>query len=429
MLFNSFEFLFGFLPACLAGYFVVRRSCGRDVALAFLTAASFIFYVFTGLFDLVLLGISIAVNFSITFVLADLRNPVYRRALLMAGVVLNLICLGYFKYFEFFKSIVEGTPVVASYLPLGISFYTFVQITYVVDVFRGAPVERNPIRYALFVTFFPHLIAGPILHHTDLLPQFRVDLERKQAELFFAAGFSIFVIGLFKKVILADLLAPYADAAFNAARDGSAVTFAQAWIGLIAYTFQIYFDFSGYSDMAVGLAAMFGIRLPINFFSPYKAANITEFWRRWHMTLSRFLRDYVYIPLGGNRRSPFRRYVNLLFTMLVGGLWHGAGWNFVLWGGVHGLMIAINRYFSDSALSQSRIPRAAGIATTFLCVVLAWVLFRASSLEAAVAMYRSLLGLGGIESVTSISWHAVAHLIASHSLFFACRTHRNSWGL
>jgi alginate O-acetyltransferase complex protein AlgI len=316
------------------------------------------------------------------------------------------------------RSIFEGVPAVASYLPLGISFYTFVQITYVVDVFRGAPVERNPIRYALFVTFFPHLIAGPILHHTDLLPQFRSDPERKQTELFFAAGLSIFVIGLFKKVVLADPLAPYADAAFDAARNGTDVMLAQAWIGLMAYTFQLYFDFSGYSDMAVGLAAMFGIRLPINFFSPYKAANIREFWQRWHMTLSRFLRDYVYIPLGGSRRGSFRRYANLLVTMLIGGLWHGAGWTFVLWGGVHGLMIVIHRGFAGSALSRLRIPRAAGIATTFLCVVLAWVLFRASSLEAAVLMYRGLIGLDGIESVASISRRTVAHLAALALIVF-----------
>jgi alginate O-acetyltransferase complex protein AlgI len=417
MLFNSYAFVFGFLPACLAGYYLVRHACGRDVALGFLTTASFVFYIWTGLFDSVLLGVSIVVNFSIALLLADLRNPAHRRTFLVAGVVLNLACLGYFKYFNFLRSIFEGGPAAASYLPLGISFYTFVQITYVVDVFRGAPIERNPIRYALFVTFFPHLIAGPILHHTDLLPQFRSRLERKQAELFFAAGLSIFVIGLFKKVVLADPLAAYADAAFNAVRDGTSVTFAQAWIGLIAYTFQLYFDFSGYSDMAVGLAAMFGIRLPINFFSPYKAASIGEFWRRWHMTLSRFLRDYVYIPLGGNRRGSLRRYLNVVVTMLIGGLWHGPGWTFLLWGGVHGLMVVVHG-LAEPVLSRLRIPRAAGIAITFLCVVLAWVLFRASSLEAAGLMYRGLFGLEGLGIDASISRRAVAHIAAIALIVF-----------
>jgi alginate O-acetyltransferase complex protein AlgI len=212
--------------------------------------------------------------------------------------------------------------------------------------------------------------------------------------------------------MIADPLAPYADAAFNAARDGTSVTLAQAWIGLLAYTFQLYFDFSGYSDMAVGLAAMFGIRLPINFFSPYKAANIGEFWRRWHMTLSRFLRDYVYIPLGGNRRGPLRRHVNLFATMLIGGLWHGAGWTFLLWGGVHGAMIVIHHAFATSALSRVHVPQAVGIAMTFLCVVLTWVLFRASSLEAAVLMYHGLIGLDGIGSSSSISLLTAAHLAA-----------------
>jgi alginate O-acetyltransferase complex protein AlgI len=417
MLFTSYAFLFGYLPACLAGYVVAYRALGRDIALAFLTAASFVFYLWTGWFDLALLAVSIALNFSIALALARLRDPARRRTLLIAAVALNLMNIGYFKYLGFFQSIVDNAPASAPYLPLGISFYTFVQITYLVDVFRGASVEPNPIRYALFVTFFPHLIAGPILHHTELLPQFRSQLPRAQAELFFAAGLTIFVIGLCKKVVLADPLAPYADAVFNGARDGIAPTLTQAWIGTLAYTFQLYFDFSGYSDMAVGLAAMFGIRLPVNFFSPYKAANIGEFWRRWHMTLSRFLRDYVYIPLGGNRRGPRRRHLNVLVTMLLGGLWHGAGWTFLLWGALHGVMLVAHQAYAASALARIRVPQAACVVLTFLCVALAWVLFRAASMDAALLMYSGLFGWQGLGDLAPA--FAIAHLAAVALVVFA----------
>jgi len=296
-------------------------------------------------------------------------------------------------------------------LPIGISFFTFTQIAYLVDAYQGKARESNPVHYLLFVSYFPHLIAGPILHHSEMMPQFADRRTYRFDVTNFGIGAAFFFIGLLKKVVLADGVQPFVAPVFEA--DPSyRLTFLEAWLGALAYAMQLYFDFSGYSDMAIGLSKMFNIDLPLNFNSPYKAHNIVEFWRRWHMTLSRFLRDYLYVPLGGNRHGRPRRYANLMATMLLGGLWHGAGWNFVIWGGLHGVYLACNYAWQGFRvnvlghdLERHTVPgRVAATALTFLSVVLAWVFFRATSLSAALNILQGMAGLHGV--VLPEEWQA-----------------------
>ncbi|NES81878.1 MAG: MBOAT family protein, partial [Moorea sp. SIO2B7] len=288
-------------------------------------------------------------------------------------------------------------------LPLAISFFTFQQIAYLVDAYRGETKEYNFLSYCLFVSFFPQLIAGPIVHHKEVMSQFADKSIYRFDPEDMAVGVTIFSMGLFKKVLIADSIAAYATPVFDAAAGGVSIMFLDAWVGALAYTLQLYFDFSGYSDMAIGVARMFGIKLPINFNSPYKAVNISDFWRRWHITLSNFLRDYLYIPLGGNRKGEFRRNFNLVITMLLGGLWHGAGWNFVFWGGLHGVYLIINhqwRSFRKSIghdLKKSHWwSRGFGCIVTFLAVVVAWVFFRAENMKAAFAVLKGMIGANGV---------------------------------
>jgi D-alanyl-lipoteichoic acid acyltransferase DltB (MBOAT superfamily) len=329
-----------------------------------------------------------------------MEDPLRSRTSGTLGVALNLAVLCYFKYTNFiFDSLSSLTgvplPFASIVLPLGISFFTFQQIAYLVDVMRGAKVERDIVSYTLFVSFFPHLIAGPLVHHTEMIPQFKRGRTGRSAVLA-ARGLAIFAAGLFKKVVIADNLAQFVTPVFAHLDAGGGVTTEWAWLATLAYTLQIYFDFSGYSDMAVGLALMFGIRLPVNFRSPYKAASIIEFWRRWHITLSRFLREYLYIPLGGNRLGEPRRYRNLIVTMLLGGLWHGAAWNFVIWGGLHGIYLCVNhlwhRWRGESA-TNSPAMKLVSWAVTFFAVVIAWVFFRARTEAGAWQMLGSLFGL------------------------------------
>jgi alginate O-acetyltransferase complex protein AlgI len=310
-----------------------------------------------------------------------------RVAVLTVGVAGDLLALGVFKYAGFIvanvNAVFSTSFAVNILLPVGISFYTFTQIAFLVDAYRGKVGNYALPHYALFVTYFPHLIAGPILHHRDMIPQFEsADSKRPNPHLILC-GLIIFGIGLFKKTGLADGIAPVVLLAFHQASP----SFDQAWIGALAYAFQLYFDFSGYSDMAIGLSLMFGIFLPLNFNSPYKAVNIIDFWRRWHMSLSRFLRDYLYISLGGNRHGPALRYVNLMITMLLGGLWHGAAWTFVVWGALHGLYLCINHAWINFGpsipASLAGSARIAASLLTFLAVVIAWVFFRADSLSSA----------------------------------------------
>src|SRR5450755_1891553 len=394
MLFNSYPFIFLFLPVVLLGYFALGRR-GDLAPVIWLALASLTFYAFSGWQFVPLLAASIAFNFTIGYLLIEKKmRSAQRLAALVTGVGGDLLLLGIFKYAGFFAANVNavfGTGFAVNILlPVGISFYTFTQIAFLVDAWRGNVARYALPHYALFVTYFPHLIAGPILHHRDMIPQFeRAETKRPDPHLILC-GLIIFAIGLFKKTCLADGIQPLVSLAFGP----NAPTFDQAWIGALAYTFQLYFDFSGYSDMAIGISLMFGIFLPLNFNSPYKATSIIDFWRRWHMTLSQFLREYLYIPLGGNRRGSVLRYVNLMITMALGGLWHGAAWTFVVWGTLHGVYLCVNHAWNNFGPAVApRFARAADIAAfilTFLSVVIAWVLFRADSMASALSILSAM---------------------------------------
>ncbi len=406
MLFNSYSFIFLFLPVVLAGYFVLGR--GSNLApVVWLALASLAFYSLGNWQYVPLLLVSIAFNYGVGYLLIERKlRPAARFAVLTAGVAGDLLMLGIFKYAGFlaanFNALLSTGLIVHILLPVGISFYTFTQIAFLVDAYRGHVARYALPHYALFVTYFPHLIAGPILHHRDMIPQFERAETKRPDPYLILCGLIIFAIGLFKKTCLADAIQPLVGPVFG---PGSP-TFDQAWIGALAYTFQLYFDFSGYSDMAIGISLMFGIFLPLNFNSPYKATSIIDFWRRWHMTLSQFLRDYLYISLGGNRRGPSMRYVNLMITMLLGGLWHGAAWTFVVWGALHGAYLCINhawnRFGPDVTSRLRPIATSAGAVLTFLAVVVAWVFFRANDVESAIYVLVRMadptrLALGRVE--------------------------------
>ena len=413
VLFNSYIFIFGFLPIVLAGHALLRTSQTVFWPIAWLVAASLVFYAWWRPEYLLLLLFSVAVNFGLGKLIIDggLSRP-RARAVLTVGIIFNLCLLGYFKYAGFFVANVDdffGAQWVVPniILPIGISFITFQKIAFLVDAYRGLVRNFTPLNYTFFVTFFPQLIAGPITHHSEIMPQIGPS-QRRDITADLAVGISIFVVGLFKKVVIADSLAIYADAGYAMLRAGQPLDHASAWVTVLCYSFQLYYDFSGYSDMAIGLARMFGFRLPVNFYSPYKSTSIIDFWRRWHITLSRFLRDYLYIPLGGNRRGPVRRYVNLGIVMLLGGLWHGANWTFVVWGAVHGLMLALNHAcraipFSNSFVFKTRPAERIATFTTFVAVTLAWIPFRADSLADAKTMmsflWTNLAGRDGLASL------------------------------
>ncbi len=404
MLFNSFTFVLFFLPLALGGYTALRLAGRARAAKVFLVAASLFFYGWWELRGVAIIVVSIAINYSLSLLME--RWPARSRLVLTAGIVFNLGLLGWFKYYNFLAGALDALPGVDLglrhiALPLAISFFTFQQIAYLVEAWRDGKAADSVLDYCLFVLFFPHLIAGPITHHKEMLPQFKVAGHGRLDPAFVTIGTVIFILGLAKKVVVADALAGFADPVFALAETGRPLAPAAAWSGALAYTFQLYFDFSGYSDMALGLGLLFGIRLPINFASPYKAASIIEFWRRWHISLSRFLRNYLYIPLGGNRHGRVRRYLNLFATMAIGGLWHGAGWTFLAWGALHGIYLMVNHAwrhaFGETQGPSSRAPliRLAGWALTFVAVVFAWVPFRAASFHGALAMAAAMVGAGG----------------------------------
>jgi D-alanyl-lipoteichoic acid acyltransferase DltB (MBOAT superfamily) len=420
MLFTSGEFLFVYLPLTLALFFLISRFAGNAAGAAWLVLASFVFYAYWLPVYTALLAASVVFNYLLGYFIvgcpADRHR--WRLALLCFAVATDLLVLGYFKYANFFLATLAqlaGRPLGALnvILPIGISFFTFTQIAYLADVFAAKVRDRNPLHYALFVSYFPHLIAGPVLHHAEMMPQFaRPQIYRPRLENF-AIGLAFLLMGLAKKALLADSWAPVADDLFDSPAT-AAVHTAEAWRGVLAYTLQIYFDFSGYSDMAVGLSLLIGVRLPYNFNSPYKATSIIDFWRRWHMTLSRFLRDYLYFPLGGNRHGSVRRYLNLMITMLLGGLWHGASWTFAIWGGLHGVYLAINhawrflrerlaRRATAEAPPALRIAgRTLGRTLTLFSVVVAWVFFRAPSGTDALRILGSMFA-------APTGWPAPAH--------------------
>jgi len=392
-------------------YFVATRFGGVQAGIAVLISGSLYFYSWWAPINLWVLLLSIAVNAGLAVAL--IRKKIKSRVwILVGGLVFNLVLLGYFKYAAF---LVENINAAFSLnwnaeprpLPLGISFFTFQKIAFLVDAFAGGVLSFSLLNYCLFVTFFPQLIAGPIVRHNEIIPQFQ-NLATRPKAANFAIGSSIFTIGLFKKICLADPCAVLVNPVFSAAAAGVPVGFVETWVAALAYSFQLYFDFSGYGDMAVGLARLFGIVLPLNFFSPYKATNIIEFWRRWNITLSRFLRDFLYIPLGGNRHGTGRRFLNLMLTMLLGGLWHGASWTFVLWGGVHGLLLCMNhawhalrRWIGFPAGNGSALGSATACFVTFVIVTNAWVLFRAPSLASAGTILSTMYGVGDVDIIKS----------------------------
>jgi alginate O-acetyltransferase complex protein AlgI len=422
MLFTTSTFAFLFLPIVLLGYYGLGRSSATAAA-AWLFAASVFFYGYWMPEFTLLLLVSIAINFRVGSAIQAARsNDKSGRARnwLVVGLIFNLGLLDYFKYANFFISNLAALVgahwlALGIILPIGISFYSFTQIAFLVDTLQGKVQEVRPIHYGLFVTFFPHLVAGPVLHHAQMMPQFAVASSYRFKATSFLAGSAIFALGLAKKVVLADGVAPFADAIFNSVDQGAVPNQAEAWLAALAYTFQLYFDFSGYSDMAIGLSWMFNIRLPYNFDSPYKSISISDFWRRWHISLSTFLRDYLYVPLGGNRKGPVRRYMNLGATMVLGGLWHGASWSFVLWGALHGLYLMLNhgwRALTDRpawgvALRPKFGAQALGWVLTFVAVVVAWVFFRSVTLDGAC---RMLMAMAGVRAATSepavLLWNA-----------------------
>ena len=408
MLFNSYAFLFVFLPAVVAAYFAVARR-SHFAANAFLAGASVFFYAWWKLDFLWILLASVAANYVFGHRLSrDAAAGRHGKGVLVAGIAFNLLLLGYFKYADFFianLNAVAGShlPLLRVALPLGISFFTFTQVAYLVDAWKGKAAEYSATNYLLFVTFFPHLLAGPIIHHREMMPQFadpglkRVDWENM------ARGLALFTLGLAKKVLVADPLAPWANAGFAHAQS---LSFLDGWITMLAYTMQLVFDFSGYTDMALGVALMLNIRLPINFDSPYRSADIQEFWRRWHITLSRFLRDYVYIPLGGNRGGEARMLVLFVVTFAIGGFWHGAAWTYVVWGTLHGLALVVLHFWRKLGRP---FPRPVAIAITFVFVSAALVVFRAPTLADAGSILASVAGLNGIDlrlTVSEWSWIA-----------------------
>ncbi len=407
MTFSSLEFMYFFLLPCMLGFMLLRWCAGRHFEIAaiyYLSLASAIFLAWWSVSYLLVLVISLGFNYLIGLYIA--RNP--SRILLMIGIGFNLAYLGVFKYYDFFVGNLNvlGAELAARNieLPLAISFYTFTQIAYLVEVWRARGGAVDLPRYLLFVLFFPHLIAGPIVLHGRIVPQFTEHVFRSPMTRNLAIGSAIFIVGLFKKVVLADSAAIHAGAMFAAAESGIVLGALHAWLGALCYTLQIYFDFSGYSDMAVGLSLLFGIRLPLNFLSPYKATSIIDFWRRWYISLSVFLRDYLYIPLGGNRHGSWRRYGNLLITMVLGGLWHGASWNFVIWGGLHGLYLLINHAWNGLRIHPQSVAthwrRLLGGSLTFLAVVVAWVFFRAETLNGALGMLKGMAGLNGLGTMS-----------------------------
>jgi D-alanyl-lipoteichoic acid acyltransferase DltB (MBOAT superfamily) len=420
MIFSSVEFIFIFLPITAVLFALMRRFAGVGAALGVLTAASIVFYGVWRPQDVPLLVGSIIVNWLLSTLIEparvageDVSSPAapagpFARwikpsrslswAALCVGVIGNVALLFWFKYAVFASTVATQAgllnhPLAAKLLPLGISFFTFVQIAYLIDRYKGLAPLAGFWRYLLFVSFFPHLIAGPIVHHASMMPQLEHPKPTAQT---FALALFIFAVGLAKKTLLADPLGEVADFWFDPHHVNGLATL-NAWGVVICYTMQLYFDFSGYSDMAIGLALMFGVQFPWNFLSPYKSTSISQFWRNWHITLSNFLKDYVYIPLGGSRVGKWRNAGNLMATMLIGGIWHGAGWPFILWGGLHGIALVINHRWSAMKLVM---PAIFGWALTTATIVAGWVLFRAKSFGDAAAFYRSMLGHGTVGRVT-----------------------------
>jgi D-alanyl-lipoteichoic acid acyltransferase DltB (MBOAT superfamily) len=425
MLFNSFAFILGFLPLALGGYWLLANT--GTARLWFLLAASLAFYSYWDWRFTPLLVGSIVVN----WLAAGLYFAWRRRGVLVAAIVVDLLCLGVFKYLGFFDAIVADAagwqmrlPLLA--LPLGISFFTFHHIIYLADLLRGTAPRYRFRDYALYIALFPQILAGPLVRHREIVPQFAPAPGRSGWDVRLAQGIGFFVIGLAKKLLFADPLAGHADPVFASAASG-AISIGEAWTAALAFPLQIYFDFSGYSDMAIGLALLFGFVLPYNFEAPYGATSLRDFWRRWHMTLSRFLRDYLYIPMGGNRHGLPRQVWALMATFLLGGLWHGAGWTFVVWGGLHGAGLA-------AGVAWRRwlppLPQPVGWLALMLFLIVTWVFFRAPSLHAAGNVLAAMAGWGTsapVAGLRTIALAAAVALIGPNSQEFVARLEARRW--
>ena len=407
MLFNSYEFIFLFLPITFFVYFYLNKKRLTEAGKGFLVFASLFFYAWWNVKYLPLILISMLFNYTLGRELSKQRRVkkgVSRKVLLWVGVSVNLALLAYYKYSDFLIQNVDNVlhvhiPLLHLALPLAISFYTFQQIAYLVDSYRNETKEYDFLNYAVFVTFFPQLIAGPIVHHAEMMPQFAKLRNKVKNYYNIALGLFVFSMGLFKKVVIADSFAVWATQGFDVAKE---LNMLEAWVTSLSYTFQLYFDFSGYTDMAIGAALLFNIKLPMNFYSPYKAVSIQDFWRRWHITLSRFLKDYLYIPLGGNRKGKVRTYVNLFLTFLLGGIWHGAGWTFVAWGALHGGALVIHRIWQQTG---RKLPMLLGWFLTFNFINIAWIFFRANSFHDAKKVLKGMF-TGDLVLPASLSGYA-----------------------
>lgn len=390
MLFNSFTFIFLFLPLVCGLYYLLLRYRRVVSAKVLLISASLFFYSWWSVNYLPILIFSLVFNFLVGNAIQN--NLLNQRAKLafISGVFVNLLLLGYFKYADFFidnlNTVLEhDVGKLELLLPLAISFFTFQQIAYLADCYKGQVKEYDFLNYSLFVTFFPQLIAGPIVHHKEMMPQFmqnRWNYRIKYQNI--SSGLFIFSMGLFKKVVIADTFAVIATNGFD---NAETLNLVEAWVTSLSYTFQLYFDFSGYTDMAIGAALLFNIRLPDNFNSPYKALDIQDFWRRWHMTLSRFLRDYIYIPLGGSRVGNVVTYRNVIVTFFLGGIWHGAGWTFIIWGLIHGAAMVTHNLWAQSGL---RLNKYVAWFVTFNFINISWVFFRAKDFSSANKVLSSM---------------------------------------
>lgn len=406
MLFNSYEFMFLFLPLTFAGFFILGHQGQKRLATLWLVLASFFFYGYWDMRYVPLLFGSITFNYLVG---RQLESHNGHKGWLWLGIVINVLLLGYFKYTDFFLGTVNELAGESLFdlphivLPLGISFFTFTQTAYLVDAYRGEAKNESFLTYLEFVTIFPHLIAGPIINHKEMIPQFVADKTFRLNYENIALGLTIFTFGLFKKVVIADKLAIYANESFSHAMSLSCV---EAWVGALGYTLQLYFDFSGYSEMAIGLALLFNLKMPVNFNSPYQARSIIDFWRRWHMTLGLWVKNYLYIPMGGNRHGEGKKMRNLFVSMLIIGLWHGAGWTFIIWGGLHGTLLMINHAWRRTGVN---LPKAANWLLTFLCVVVCWVFFRAGSVNEAMAVLGSMADM---QKVASIDMEDGKHLVS-----------------
>ncbi|MBA4317254.1 MAG: membrane-bound O-acyltransferase family protein [Flavobacterium sp.] len=382
MLFSSYEFIFCFLPLVWFAYFFIFQNFPKCIQHGFLVISSLVFYAWFNVYYLPIIIFSIGFNYLVSLIIAKFDCSNLKRGIFFVGIAGNVFLLGYFKYYDFFienLNYLVGSSFLMKHLilPLGISFFTFQQISFLVDSYVHPSSEKNLIDYSLFVIFFPQLIAGPIVTYSEMMPQFFDEKNRYLNKKNVVTGIYIFAIGMFKKLVVADTMAIVADAGFD---KFESLSFFQAWFTSLAYTLQIYFDFSGYCDMAIGCAGLFNISLPMNFNSPYKSLSLKEFWRRWHITLGRALTTFIYIPLGGNRRGTFRLYFCLMFTFLVSGLWHGAAWTFIFWGAAHGSFLVLERMFDDSWQRISDFLRGAIV---FLFVNFTWIFFRAKSWENA----------------------------------------------